>query len=1331
MQYRESLRDGAGPRAAETYAQRVVEVFTTTLARSGEAVAAELLCDLVLLLPDQVPRHLLRDALAQLCGEEEEAAEERAAPSSSKKAAKAKAAKAAKASSVSSTSSAMLPRHLNDKIEAIPLSRSSCRGESKPSFLASLDAVLNVMAETKEQAKLPLSQQALRRSVKLLDATQAESLQLLHQHLVDAGGSSLVYEPMDRNENMVSSIEKLRADDGGTSLMGESGCCDRRLYRSTNGGETWNDITDYFKVDVPGSAPQPFTAESMSKSPADPNTILVSGNKKTNFISSNRGSSWKKIRQRSQIHTVMFHKTRPSWLLLSTWTSTCNRKDKSSAPAEGEEDGGGPCNHMLYLSRDLGKTFSLVQNYVVQFSWGDPSMGQQDRIYFTHFRKKTGDQPKLYIWSNDVDFAYMEADGRRSTTMVPMGNKFLVSHKFIFVAKVKDVTSQTVNLMVSADGGRSFNAAQLPTEIDEKSYTVLDTSEGLVMLHVNHGAKENQVGNVYISDEKGFRFTLSLPNNVRGTNGDCEFDKVLSLEGVYMANFKDIPRSGDSASSGAEVAKEAAAESEALEGEAAAGTEVDKRRAPKNKAKEESVVRTVISFDKGGVWSYLKPPRVDSTGKQIDCPPDKCWLHLHGITNFHNYAPFYSTENAIGIIMGTGNVGPYLRFEPDQTNTYLSRDGGLTWLEAHKGAFIYEYGDHGGLVVMADDVRKTKLVVFSWNEGQSWYDFELSSMPIEVDNIVTEPNATSTKFLLYGTRGDTGVMYHLNFETLGQPLCKGVWAADSVSSDYASWLSSGTHFFAGHRDSSKTAETIAEIVPEFLLSGDEIATLSAHAITELATAKGNSAKAVKRYLQGLLGIPMYRQRLLAGNLPIRDDASLGLFSSEEVLLVVLPFQKATTRQVKALQVAAALDQGEEMETLLQLPLDPDCVDGEKGREGRSVLGVAASHGSRSCVRLLLEARADANKTTDLFGASPLWAACKGGHLETCRLLLQAGADMEKPAITGTTPLWVAATYGHVETVRFLLRAAADTTTSNNETGATPLRMASEQGHAEAAQLLVWAGAEMDAADKGGMTPLWAAARHGHSETVRMLLQAGADMEKVNGFGTSPLWIASACGHSEVVQLLVWAGADLCATNKQGETSFWIASKCGHLKVMCLLLQPSVGMVPFRRCSTLCMGMLSPIRGVATGAHSLMITFVSCLPWDLPRLVARFCVQATYTRRKQTSECFNGEKFERPISKKNCECTQENFECEVGFTRAVGSMDCKYADDGSIKIPYSCARNDHFFATGYRKVVGDTCEGGWQPQQVAVPCPPKPMSKGAWSVLGALGMLAVVLFAVNY
>lgn len=144
--------------------------------------------------------------------------------------------------------------------------------------------------------------------------------------------------------------------------------------------------------------------------------------------------------------------------------------------------------------------------------------------------------------------------------------------------------------------------------------------------------------------------------------------------------------------------------------------------------------------------------------------------------------------------MGTGNVGPYLRYEQDQVNTYLSRDGGLTWNEVHKGAYIYEFGDHGGLIVMADDTKATNQVVFSWNEGHSWYDFDLGEEPVNVDNIVIEPNSSSVEFLLYGTRGTAGVLYHMDFEALGQPLCKGPWAADSVASDYQTWTPTGSDF---------------------------------------------------------------------------------------------------------------------------------------------------------------------------------------------------------------------------------------------------------------------------------------------------------------------------------------------------------------------------------------------------------------------------------------------------------------------------------------------------------------------------------------------------------
>jgi len=70
--------------------------------------------------------------------------------------------------------------------------------------------------------------------------------------------------------------------------------------------------------------------------------------------------------------------------------------------------------------------------------------------------------------------------------------------------------------------------------------------------------------------------------------------------------------------------------------------------------------------------------------------------------------------------MGTGNVGDYLSYRKDEVNTYLSRNGGLTWFEVKKGAHIYEIGDHGGLIVMASNQKATDKVHYSWDEGMSW-----------------------------------------------------------------------------------------------------------------------------------------------------------------------------------------------------------------------------------------------------------------------------------------------------------------------------------------------------------------------------------------------------------------------------------------------------------------------------------------------------------------------------------------------------------------------------------------------------------------------------------
>ena len=51
------------------------------------------------------------------------------------------------------------------------------------------------------------------------------------------------------------------------------------------------------------------------------------------------------------------------------------------------------------------------------------------------------------------------------------------------------------------------------------------------------------------------------------------------------------------------------------------------------------------------------------------------------------FGPLYSPENALGILISTGNVGYHLTKLDDQTNTYFSRDGGKIWSEVK---FLYK-----------------------------------------------------------------------------------------------------------------------------------------------------------------------------------------------------------------------------------------------------------------------------------------------------------------------------------------------------------------------------------------------------------------------------------------------------------------------------------------------------------------------------------------------------------------------------------------------------------------------------------------------------------------
>ncbi len=224
--------------------------------------------------------------------------------------------------------------------------------------------------------------------------------------------------------------------------------------------------------------------------------------------------------------------------------------------------------------------------------------------------------------------------------------------------------------------------------------------------------------------------------------------------------------------------------------------------------------------------------------------------------------------------------------------------------------------------------------------------------------------------------------------------------------------------------------------------------------------------------------------------------------------------------------------------------------GISAAEYDSKLIEAAENGDDELVKLLIAAGADVNKANK-YGNTPLYRAAWNGHTECAKLLIAAGADVNKADKFGETPLYCAADKGRTECVKLLIAAGADVNMAD-EDGLTPLHLAAYNGHTECVKLLIDARADVNKADKFGETPLYWAAKEGHTECVKLLIAAGADVNKADEDGDTPLSRAAWCGHAEYVKLLITAGADVNKADKDGNTPLHKAEERGHTECAKLL-----------------------------------------------------------------------------------------------------------------------------------------------------------------------------------
>ena len=209
---------------------------------------------------------------------------------------------------------------------------------------------------------------------------------------------------------------------------------------------------------------------------------------------------------------------------------------------------------------------------------------------------------------------------------------------------------------------------------------------------------------------------------------------------------------------------------------------------------------------------------------------------------------------------------------------------------------------------------------------------------------------------------------------------------------------------------------------------------------------------------------------------------------------------------------------------------------------------AACDGSSNLTDLLKRLKPEQRKTTletktkdGGHFVTPLIIAAHNGHLNSVKILLQYGADIEDrgtlkiedQVIEGCTPLWAAAAFGRLDVVKLLIEQNADVD-GRTSTDSTPLRAAVYGGHLDNVRCLVESGADVNARTDLESTPLTVACYRGHLNTVTYLINKGAFIDLQDKDGNTALHYAVQWGHFEIVSELLALGA-LQLPNNQGLT----------------------------------------------------------------------------------------------------------------------------------------------------------------------------------------------------
>ena len=220
-------------------------------------------------------------------------------------------------------------------------------------------------------------------------------------------------------------------------------------------------------------------------------------------------------------------------------------------------------------------------------------------------------------------------------------------------------------------------------------------------------------------------------------------------------------------------------------------------------------------------------------------------------------------------------------------------------------------------------------------------------------------------------------------------------------------------------------------------------------------------------------------------------------------------------------------------------------------EGKTPLIIAVGNSYIDTAKILIENGANIN-AVDIEGWSALSYAVNNGDIEIAKLLLENKAKIKDELLIAIKSPIVES---RIDIMKLLIDNKANINYTD-ENGFNPLNIAIESGDMELTKFLITNGANVNSLMQDGVSLIGYAIAQNNMDLLQILIENGANVNYTGGdsWANTPLQTASRLGLDNVVRILLTRNVDINAVDMNGNTALHTAALNSQLSIVKLLLE---------------------------------------------------------------------------------------------------------------------------------------------------------------------------------